>query len=69
MPHLEEALNALTIKLSDDEIRQLEELYKPHPVWVISEELAQDGRGIKRPAERLSVFLSSLATRSRALCA
>jgi len=30
---------------------------------------AQDGRGIKRPAERASVFLSSLAARSRALCA
>jgi aryl-alcohol dehydrogenase-like predicted oxidoreductase len=32
MPHLEDALTALTIKLSDDEIKQLEELYKPHPI-------------------------------------
>jgi CIC family chloride channel protein len=36
--------------------------------WASSEN-AQDGRGIKRPAERASVFLSSLAARSRALCA
>ncbi len=32
-------------------------------------EKAQDGRGVKRPAERASEFLSSLAARSRALCA
>jgi hypothetical protein len=30
---------------------------------------AQNGRGFKRPAERPSEFLSSLAARSRALCA
>jgi len=34
-----------------------------------SKEHAQDGRGIKRPAERAGVFLSSLAARIRALCA
>ncbi len=33
------------------------------------EEHAQDGRGIKRPAARAGEFLSSLAARSRALCA
>ncbi len=32
-------------------------------------EHAQDGRGIKRPAERTSVFHSSQVARSRALCA
>ena len=36
---------------------------------VTFKEHAQDGRGIERPAERASVFLSSLAARSRALCA
>jgi hypothetical protein len=30
-------------------------------------EHAQDGRGVKRSAERASVFLSYLAARSRAL--
>ncbi|HTV09304.1 MAG TPA: aldo/keto reductase [Candidatus Aquilonibacter sp.] len=30
--HLEDALAALTLKLTDDEIKQLEELYEPHPV-------------------------------------
>jgi cytochrome c len=34
-----------------------------------SRELAQNGRGIKRPAERACESLSSLAARSRALCA
>jgi DNA-binding LacI/PurR family transcriptional regulator/DNA-binding transcriptional regulator YhcF (GntR family) len=34
-----------------------------------SKEEAQDGRGVKRPAERDGDFLSSLAGRSRALCA
>jgi 1-deoxyxylulose-5-phosphate synthase len=32
MEHLDQAIGALDIKLSDDEIKQLEELYKPHPV-------------------------------------
>jgi aryl-alcohol dehydrogenase (NADP+) len=32
LPHLEDALAALAVKLSDDEIKQLEELYKPHPI-------------------------------------
>jgi aryl-alcohol dehydrogenase (NADP+) len=31
--HVEEAVNATTIKLSDDEIRHLEEPYKPKPVY------------------------------------
>jgi aryl-alcohol dehydrogenase-like predicted oxidoreductase len=31
--HVEEAVNATTIKLSDDEIRYLEEPYKPKPVY------------------------------------
>jgi aryl-alcohol dehydrogenase-like predicted oxidoreductase len=30
--HLEDAIAALTVKLSKDEITQLEELYQPHPV-------------------------------------
>ncbi|SFC11363.1 aldo/keto reductase [Spirosoma endophyticum] len=30
--HLEDAVRALSVTLSDDEIRQLEELYQPHPV-------------------------------------
>ncbi|CAN5616722.1 aldo/keto reductase [soil metagenome] len=30
--HLEDAVGALSVTLSDDEIRQLEELYQPHPV-------------------------------------
>lgn len=30
--HLEDAVAALSVQLSDDEIKQLEELYKPHPV-------------------------------------
>jgi aryl-alcohol dehydrogenase-like predicted oxidoreductase len=30
--HLEDAVSALSVKLSDDEINQLEELYQPHPV-------------------------------------
>jgi aryl-alcohol dehydrogenase-like predicted oxidoreductase len=32
MQHLEEAVAALTLKLTDDEIRALEEPYRPHPV-------------------------------------
>ena len=32
MDHLEQAIAALDIKLSDDEIKRLEEPYKPHPV-------------------------------------
>lgn len=32
MPHLEEAVAALKIKLSDEEVRALEEPYQPHPV-------------------------------------
>lgn len=30
--HLEDAVGALSVKLSDDEVRQLEELYRPHAV-------------------------------------
>ncbi|MBD2755786.1 aldo/keto reductase [Spirosoma validum] len=30
--HLEDAVGALSVTLSDDEINQLEELYQPHPV-------------------------------------
>jgi aryl-alcohol dehydrogenase-like predicted oxidoreductase len=30
--HLDDAVAALSVKLSDQEIRQLEELYQPHPV-------------------------------------
>lgn len=30
--HLEDAVGALSVRLSDEEIRQLEELYQPHPV-------------------------------------
>ncbi len=32
MPHLDEAIAALDIALSDDEMAQLEEPYRPHPV-------------------------------------
>ena len=32
MPHLEDALKALRVKLSADEIKQLEQPYKPHPI-------------------------------------
>ena len=32
MDHLEQAIAALEIKLTEDEIKQLEEPYKPHPV-------------------------------------
>ena len=32
MNHLEDAVAALAVKLSADEVRQLEELYQPHPV-------------------------------------
>ena len=32
MDHLDQAIAALDLKLSDDEIKQLEEAYKPHPV-------------------------------------
>jgi aryl-alcohol dehydrogenase (NADP+) len=32
MQHLEEAVAALTLKLTEDEIRALEEPYRPHPV-------------------------------------
>jgi aryl-alcohol dehydrogenase-like predicted oxidoreductase len=30
--HLEDAVAALVVKLSEDEIRRLEEIYRPHPV-------------------------------------
>ncbi len=30
--HLEDAIGALSVRLSDDEVQQLEELYKPHAV-------------------------------------
>ncbi|MCL4270917.1 MAG: aldo/keto reductase, partial [Anaerolineales bacterium] len=30
--HLDEAIAALDIKLSEDEVKRLEELYLPHPV-------------------------------------
>jgi aryl-alcohol dehydrogenase (NADP+) len=30
--HLDQAIAALEIKLSDDEVRRLEELYQPHPI-------------------------------------
>jgi aryl-alcohol dehydrogenase (NADP+) len=32
MDHLDQAIAALDIKLSEDEIKKLEEPYKPHPV-------------------------------------
>ena len=32
MDHLEQAIAALEIKLTDDEVKQLEEHYKPHPI-------------------------------------
>jgi aryl-alcohol dehydrogenase (NADP+) len=32
MPHLEDALKALELKLTDDEVKALEEPYEPHPV-------------------------------------
>jgi len=32
MEHLDQAIAALEIKLSEDEVKRLEELYKPHPV-------------------------------------
>jgi 1-deoxyxylulose-5-phosphate synthase len=32
MDHLDQAIAAIDIKLSEDEIKQLEEPYKPHPV-------------------------------------
>ena len=32
MDHLEQAIAALEIKLADDEVKRLEESYKPHPV-------------------------------------
>ena len=32
MEHLDQAIAALDINLSEDEIKQLEEPYKPHPV-------------------------------------
>jgi len=32
MGHLEQAIAALEIQLSDEEVKRLEELYKPHPV-------------------------------------
>ena len=32
MPHLEDALKALELKLTDDEVKMLEEPYEPHPV-------------------------------------
>jgi aryl-alcohol dehydrogenase-like predicted oxidoreductase len=30
--HLEDAVASLSVKLSEDEIHRLEELYRPHPV-------------------------------------
>ena len=30
--HLDQAIAALEIRLSDDEVRRLEELYRPHPI-------------------------------------
>ena len=32
MDHLEQAIAALDIKLAEDEIKRLEEPYKPHPI-------------------------------------
>jgi aryl-alcohol dehydrogenase-like predicted oxidoreductase len=32
MPHLEDALKALSVKLSAEEMKQLEQPYKPHPI-------------------------------------
>jgi aryl-alcohol dehydrogenase-like predicted oxidoreductase len=32
LPHLEDALKALELKLTDDEVKMLEEPYEPHPV-------------------------------------
>ncbi len=32
MQHLEEALQAMSVKLSEEEIKRLEELYQPHPI-------------------------------------
>ena len=32
MDHLEQAIAALDIQLSEDEVKRLEESYKPHPV-------------------------------------
>jgi 1-deoxyxylulose-5-phosphate synthase len=32
MQHLDEALAALELNLSSDELKQLEEPYRPHPV-------------------------------------
>ena len=32
MDHLEQAIAALEIKLSEDEVKRLEEPYKPHPI-------------------------------------
>jgi aryl-alcohol dehydrogenase (NADP+) len=32
LPHLDEAVAALDVRLSDEERRFLEELYQPHPV-------------------------------------
>jgi aryl-alcohol dehydrogenase-like predicted oxidoreductase len=32
MDHLEQAIAALDIKLSEEDVKQLEEPYKPHPI-------------------------------------
>jgi len=32
MDHLDQAIVALDIKLSEDEVKRLEEPYKPHPI-------------------------------------
>jgi aryl-alcohol dehydrogenase (NADP+) len=32
MKHLEEAISALDIQLTDDEMAYLEEFYQPHPI-------------------------------------
>lgn len=31
--HVEEAVKALELKLSEDDLKRLEEPYKPHPIW------------------------------------
>jgi len=31
--HVEEAVNALELRLSEDDLKRLEEPYKPHPIW------------------------------------
>ena len=31
--HVEDAANALELRLSEDDVKRLEESYKPHPIW------------------------------------